>query len=58
MLRTDYEVGIENGKDKERKAILEYIEYHPDCTIQDIIDEIEGRYRQDMNALLAAMPWN
>lgn len=55
MPRTDYEIGIANGKDKERKAILEYIEYHPDATIQDIVDEIEGRYRQDMNALLAGM---
>lgn len=44
---TDYKLWLSIGKDQERKAILEYIEYHPDCTVLDILEEIEGRYKQD-----------
>ena len=35
------------GKEQERRAILEYIEYHPDATLEDIVAEIEARCRQD-----------
>ncbi len=44
---TDWEMAKAIGKEQERRAILEYIEYHPDATLQDIVDEIEGRCRQD-----------
>jgi hypothetical protein len=53
MTDTDYSAGFKNGKRYEREAILEYIEYHPDATAQDIADEIEGRYNSDMRAKLA-----
>lgn len=55
MTDTNYTAGFNNGKRYEREAILEYIEYHPDATLQDIVDEIEGRYRADMRAKLAGM---
>jgi hypothetical protein len=44
---TEYEHGTDNGKRIEREAILEYIEYHPQATLADITDEIEGRYKSD-----------
>ena len=53
MTDTEYTAGFKNGKRYEREAILEYIEYHPDATAQDIADEIEGRYNSDMRAKLA-----
>jgi hypothetical protein len=55
---TDYEAGIDNGKRQEREAILEYIEHHPKATLQDIIDEIEGRYRFDLKMKLGGITWN
>lgn len=42
-----WELGKHEGKRIEREAILEYIECHPDATLQDIKDEIDGRTRQD-----------
>lgn len=53
MTDTQYTAGFNNGKRYEREAILEYIEYHPDATLQDIVDEIEGRYNSDMRVKLA-----
>jgi hypothetical protein len=57
MADTDYTSGFNNGKRYEREAILEYIEHHPNATLQDIADEIEGRYASDMRAKLAGLPW-
>jgi hypothetical protein len=54
---TEYEQGISQGKRQEREAILEYIEYHPQATLQDIIDEIEGRYKFDMRMKLGGIQW-
>jgi hypothetical protein len=57
MADSDYTAGFKNGKRYEREAILEYIEYHPNATAQDIADEIEARYQSDMRANLAGLPW-
>jgi hypothetical protein len=54
---TEYEQGISQGKRQEREAILEYIEYHPKATLQDIIEEIEGRYNFDMRMKLGGIQW-
>jgi hypothetical protein len=54
---TEYEQGISQGKRQEREAILEYIEYHPQATLQDIADEIEGRYKFDMRMKLGGIQW-
>jgi hypothetical protein len=54
---TEYEQGISQGKRQEREAILEYIEYHPQATLQDIVDEIEGRYKFDMRMKLGGIQW-
>lgn len=54
---TEYELGISQGKRQEREAILEYIEYHPQATLQDIIEEIEGRYNFDMRMKLGGIQW-
>ena len=54
---TEYEQGISQGKRQEREAILEYIEYHPQGTLQDIVDEIEGRYKFDMRMKLGGIQW-
>ena len=54
---TEYEYGTENGKRIEREAILEYIEYHPQATLSDIIDEIEGRYKFDQRMKLGGIQW-
>jgi hypothetical protein len=54
---TDYELGTENGKRIEREALLEYIEYHPQATLSDIIDEIEGRYKFDQKMKLGGIKW-
>lgn len=42
-----WDYGRDEGKRIEREAILEYIDYHPDATLQDIKDEIDARTRQD-----------
>lgn len=54
---TEYDQGTDNGKRIEREAILEYIQYHPKATLQDIIDEIEGRYKFDQKLKMAGMRW-
>jgi hypothetical protein len=55
---TDYEMGIDQGKRIEREAILEYIAYHPKATLEDIVAEIEGRYKFDMKMKLGGITWN
>lgn len=55
---TDYEQGISQGKRQEREAILEYIEYHPKATLQDIVAEIENRYKFDQRMKLGGITWN
>ena len=57
MTDTQYTSGFNNGKRTEREAILEYIEYHPEATVQDIADEINGRYEADMRANLGGVQW-
>jgi hypothetical protein len=57
MAETPYTSGFDNGKRYEREAILEYIEYHPNATLQDIKDEIDSRYESDMRAKLEGLPW-
>ena len=54
---TDYEAGTENGKRQEREAILEYIQYHPNATIEDIAAEIESRYKFDHKMKMASIKW-
>jgi hypothetical protein len=54
---TEYEQGISQGKRQEREAILEYIEYHPQATLSDIVDEIEGRYKFDQRMKLGGIQW-
>ena len=57
MTDSQYTSGFNNGKRIEREAILEYIQYHPKATLQDIIDEIEGRYKFDQKLKMAGMRW-
>jgi hypothetical protein len=54
---TDYEYGTENGKRQEREAILEYIEYHPKASLEDIVAEIESRYKFDQRMKLGGIKW-
>jgi len=54
---TDYEAGTENGKRQEREAILEYIEYHPKASLEDIVAEIEARYKFDQKMKLGGIKW-
>jgi hypothetical protein len=54
---TEYEQGISQGKRQEREAILEYIQYHPKATLEDIVAEIEGRYKFDMRMKLGGIQW-
>lgn len=54
---TDYEDGIRQGKRQEREAILEYIQYHPKATLEDIVAEIEGRYKFDQKMKLGGIKW-
>jgi hypothetical protein len=55
---TDYDAGMENGKRQEREAILEYIEHHPNGTLEDIADEIESRYKFDHKMKMAGIKWS
>jgi hypothetical protein len=55
---TDYDDGIRQGKRQEREAILEYIQYHPQATAEDITAEIEGRYKFDQRMKLGGIEWN
>ena len=55
---TEYEMGISQGKRQEREAILEYIEYHPKASLEDIVSEIEGRYKFDQRMKLGGIKWD
>jgi hypothetical protein len=55
---TDYEMGINQGKRQEREAILEYIVYHPQATLNDIVDEIQYRYNYDERLRLGGVQWD
>ena len=55
---TEYEQGISQGNRQEREAILEYIEYHPKATLEDIVSEIEGRYKFDQRMKLGGIQWD
>jgi hypothetical protein len=54
---TEYEQGISQGKRQEREAILEYIQFHPKATLEDIVAEIEARYKFDMRMKLGGIQW-
>ena len=55
---TDYEMGINQGKRQEREALLEYIAYHPDATLNDIVEEIQYRYDSDERLRLGGYKWD
>jgi 2-hydroxy-3-keto-5-methylthiopentenyl-1-phosphate phosphatase len=56
---TPYAEGFYAGIRYQRDNILEYISIHEDqgstVTSQDIVDEINGQYKKDMNAKVNAM---
>jgi hypothetical protein len=54
---TEYEQGTDNGKRIEREAILEYIEYHPKATLEDLAREIQSRFEFDMRMKLGGIQW-
>ena len=59
MSLTPYAEGFYAGIRYQRDNILEYISIHEDqgstVTSQDIVDEINGQYKKDMNAKVNAM---
>jgi hypothetical protein len=59
MSLTPYAEGFYAGIRYQRDNILEYISIHEDqgypVTSQDIVDEIKGQYKKDMNAKVNAM---
>jgi hypothetical protein len=55
---TDYEMGISQGKRQEREALLEYIAYHPEATLNDIVEEIQYRYDCDERLRLGGFKWD
>jgi hypothetical protein len=56
---TPYAEGFYAGIRYQRDNILDYISIHEDqgstVTSQDIVDEINGQYKKDMNAKVNAM---
>ena len=55
---TEYEQGIIQGKRQEREAILEYIVYHPQATLNDIVEDINYRYNYDERLRLGGIKWD
>jgi 2-hydroxy-3-keto-5-methylthiopentenyl-1-phosphate phosphatase len=59
MSLTPYAEGFYAGIRYQRDNILDYISIHEDqgypVTSQDIVDEIKGQYKKDMNAKVNAM---
>jgi 2-hydroxy-3-keto-5-methylthiopentenyl-1-phosphate phosphatase len=59
MSLTPYAEGFYAGIRYQRDNILEYISIHEEqgytVTSQDIVDEINGQYKKDMNAKVNAM---
>ena len=59
MTLSPYAEGFYAGIRYQRDNILEYISIHEDqgstVTSQDIVDEINGQYKRDMNAKVNAM---
>jgi 2-hydroxy-3-keto-5-methylthiopentenyl-1-phosphate phosphatase len=59
MSLTPYAEGFYAGIRYQRDNILDYISIHEDqgstVTSQDIVDEINGQYKKDMNAKVNAM---
>jgi hypothetical protein len=55
---TEYELGITQGKRQEREALLEYIAYHPEATLNDIVEEIQYRYHYDERLRLGGIKWD
>jgi phage terminase large subunit-like protein len=54
---TDYTDGFKAGQRNEREYLLSFVEDHEGIpiTVQDIVNEINGRYTQEMNQLLKGM---
>lgn len=58
IAQTDpYRQGIKRGKHEERQAILEFIEAHEGMpiTVEDIANEINGRYKVEMDTYLKGL---
>ena len=59
MTLSPYAEGFYAGIRYQRDNILDYISIHEDqgytVTAQDIVDEIKGQYKKDMNAKVNAM---
>ena len=53
----DYKNGIIRGKHEERQYILHFVEEHEGIpiTVEDIVNEIESRYRVEMNEHLKGL---
>jgi hypothetical protein len=51
---TDYTDGFKAGQRNEREYLLSFVEDHEGfpLTVEDIVNEIEGRYRVEMNNFL------
>ena len=54
---TDYTVGFEAGPRCELEYLLSFVEDHEGMPIvvQDLVDEINGRYKREMNERLKEM---
>ena len=54
---TAYTDGFKAGQRSEREYLLSFVEDHEGIPIvvQDLIDEINGRYKKEMNDLLKGM---
>lgn len=54
---TAYTDGFKAGQRKEREYLLSFVEDHEGfgITVQDLVDEINGRYKKEMNDLLKGM---
>jgi hypothetical protein len=56
---TAYTDGFKAGQRNEREYILSFVEDHEGIPItpEDIVNEIEGRYRVEMNNFLREQKW-
>jgi hypothetical protein len=54
---TDYTDGFKAGQRSEREYLLSFVEDHEGMPIvvQDLVDEINGRYKREMNDRLKEM---
>jgi hypothetical protein len=54
---TAYSDGFRSGQRNEREYLLSFVEDHEGIpiTVQDLVNEINGRYTQEMNQILKGM---